>query len=421
MQVTTPAHSRSPIRRSLIWCLAIGAMSAAGPAPAAAQRLPAEQFRSGRATRSAFRQVVSRVRRSTVELVGANDEIVALGAIVEPDGWILSKASQVTGDLQCHLSDGRKLPVTVHSVHRQYDLALLKVEAENLPAVNWASSGDPLVGQWLATAGPGELPVAVGVMSVQRRSVPRSRGLLGISINDADDGPQITRVHPESGAEQAGLKVGDIITSVAGRVVDTGSALASRIRDFSPGDRLELKVTRGGEQLTVLATLTAPFGGLMSRGQVQNQMGGKLSTRRGGFPLAFQHDTVLAPEECGGPIVNLDGQVVGINIARSGRVESYAIPADVVLGLVAQMKATPLEASPESRTAPGNSTPPAADSTSPEDGPSSAERPARSSGRDPADLPAAEDLPALDGKKSLGLPPEPLQPRQQGRKSLFPR
>ena len=64
----------------------------------------------------------------------------------------------------------------------------------------------------------------------------------------------------------------------------------------------------------------------MGRSDFQNSLGGKLSVRRFGFPLAFQHDTVLRPSDCGGPVVDLDGRVVGFNIARAGRTESYALP-----------------------------------------------------------------------------------------------
>ena len=44
----------------------------------------------------------------------------------------------------------------------------------------------------------------------------------------------------------------------------------------------------------------------------------------------IQHDSILAPAQCGGPICDLDGKVVGLNIARAGRVESFALPAAVV-------------------------------------------------------------------------------------------
>jgi serine protease Do len=71
-----------------------------------------------------------------------------------------------------------------------------------------------------------------------------------------------------------------------------------------------------------------------------------LSERRGGFSLAIQHDSVLKPADCGGPIVDLDGKAVGLNIARAGRVESYALPAAVVRASVAKLLEIPLTAAP---------------------------------------------------------------------------
>jgi hypothetical protein len=62
----------------------------------------------------------------------------------------------------------------------------------------------------------------------------------------------------------------------------------------------------------------------------QNTMSGEISKRRDDFPFALQHDSVLTPEQCGGPLVDLDGRVVGINISRAGRVNSYALPTSLV-------------------------------------------------------------------------------------------
>ena len=73
------------------------------------------------------------------------------------------------------------------------------------------------------------------------------------------------------------------------------------------------------------------------RSNQQNRMGPRLSGRRKNFPLAFQHDTALRDNECGGPLVNLDGDVVGVNVARAGRVASLAIPAHRVLEIVEQL------------------------------------------------------------------------------------
>ena len=65
-------------------------------------------------------------------------------------------------------------------------------------------------------------------------------------------------------------------------------------------------------------------------------------------PVVLQHDTVLRPNQCGGPVVNLDGQAVGVNIARAGRVASYALPASVVLPLLEELKSGRL--APEAST-----------------------------------------------------------------------
>jgi serine protease Do len=66
--------------------------------------------------------------------------------------------------------------------------------------------------------------------------------------------------------------------------------------------------------------------------------GGPVSPRASDFPAVYQHDTIVAPNQCGGPIVDLDGHALGINIARAGRTETYALPADLILPLIEPLK-----------------------------------------------------------------------------------
>ena len=89
---------------------------------------------------------------------------------------------------------------------------------------------------------------------------------------------------------------------------------------------------------------------MLDRQARQNMMGGRVSVRSGGFDRALQHDTVLRPEDCGGPVVDLSGRVVAINIARAGRVESYAIPAEAVKTLVEKLKSPSQATKDETRT-----------------------------------------------------------------------
>jgi serine protease Do len=48
---------------------------------------------------------------------------------------------------------------------------------------------------------------------------------------------------------------------------------------------------------------------------------------------------VIRPSDCGGPLVDLDGKVLGINIARAGRVETWALPGDVIQPILKDLKA----------------------------------------------------------------------------------
>ena len=44
----------------------------------------------------------------------------------------------------------------------------------------------------------------------------------------------------------------------------------------------------------------------------------------------IQHDCTLRSSQCGGPLVDARGRVIGINIAKAGRVEMYALPIAIV-------------------------------------------------------------------------------------------
>jgi serine protease Do len=299
-------------------------------------------YTSGSSVRKAFGEAVEVVRKSTVE-VRIDGKPRALGTIVSDDGWVVTKASESNGEVTCRLSDGRDLPAKVVGANEANDLALLKLDASGLTAVEWEMSGDPSIGQWVATAGVQSLPAAVGVVSTARRQIPYKRisGVLGIRIEEPAGPARIGEVYEDSAAESVGLKAGDFIERVQGKFAGTGADFIDYVRQKEPGDEVELVIRRGEERLTVTATLMHPDGlasMAMNRVAEQNLMGGRLSPRRTGFDAVIQHDSVLRPHECGGPVVTLTGKAFGINVARAGRTETYALPADILLPLIEEMK-----------------------------------------------------------------------------------
>jgi len=301
-------------------------------------QLRPSQLTSGSQIRKAFRSVVSTPRSWTVR-IRSNGKEACLGAVVGADGWILTKASQLEGQVTCELSTAERHIAEIIGVDGKLDLALIKIDAKNLPTVKWQSDTDPKVGQWLVTPGLSMSPVSVGVLSVPRRAIKPEPGVLGVRIDDAEGGALVKQVMCESGAEEAGLQAGDVILNVAGEDIESASALSNFVQKFLPGDRVLLKVLREKEELTAVVILTDPQMLIYDRlREMQKKMGGLLSRRKTGFTEVLQHDAVLRPEDCGGVIVNLNGQAIGLNIARAGRTKSFAIPANRVIPMIDKLK-----------------------------------------------------------------------------------
>lgn len=285
---------------------------------------------------AAFREVVQTPSRSTVRVIG-DDKQLALGMIVDADGFIATKGSELQGELQCELSDGTRLPATLVGIDRGSDLALLRVAAGDLPVARWRQSSPPAVGGWVVSVGTQELPQAIGVVSVAPHRV--RGGVLGIQMTEDNPGPRVTFVVPDSGAAQAGVRSGDVITHANGQPVKTAEDMVTTTSLLLPGDEVRLQIRRARQEQEIVATLGSVADTLSSqRARFQDALGGPLSQRRFLFPSALEHDSVLLPNECGGPLIDLDGNVIGINIARASRISSYAIPADVALPVLERLK-----------------------------------------------------------------------------------
>jgi serine protease Do len=296
--------------------------------------VPRWRLTDGPQVRAAFRDVIKSASQATV-CIHCDNKHSAIGGVIRSDGWIVTKATPLCGSLTVILPDGRKLEAKTIAESGEYDLALLKVDAKNLPTLDLSAADAPAVGSWLASVGRSRDPLAVGVVSVPPREIPPQAGILGVQLDE--ELPLVVRVFPDSAAEEAGVEEHDRILRVSGKSTPTREKLREIVGAFNPGDEVDLVVERDGKSLNLKATLGGTFPGIMGRSDFQNSLGGKLSVRRFGFPLAFQHDTVLRPSDCGGPVVDVDGRVVGFNIARAGRTESYALPVSAVQEVIGEL------------------------------------------------------------------------------------
>jgi serine protease Do len=99
------------------------------------------------------------------------------GFIISEDGYILSNAHVVAGakEITVRLRDRRELPAKLIGADERTDVALLKVDADNLPIVELGDSDQVDVGEWVLAIGAPfgfENTATQGIVSALSRSLP---------------------------------------------------------------------------------------------------------------------------------------------------------------------------------------------------------------------------------------------------------
>ena len=325
------------------------------------QRPGSRNSRHEKAARRAmaeFRPVVSQARQSVVTLYSQGDEQLALGTIVTANGYALTKAS-VLGDakeLEAEFSNGDVVKAKVVDSLERYDLALVKLDADNLKPIEWNTAENLPVGTLLAASSPDEDPLAIGVISVPARSLDSSRkGFLGVGMDAGDGGVLVTKVTENSAAAKAGLLQDDVITAIDGQPIRSPKELTDYITRKKAEDEVHIGYRRGNEDKVAVATLqsrndmvrgTKANGESLTESELKElqrendptaRMGGRGNRVADGFPIALQNDLLIETNQVGGPAVDLDGKAVALNIARAERTKTYAIPAYAVARLLANV------------------------------------------------------------------------------------
>lgn len=255
------------------------------------------------------------------------------GFIVSRDGYILTNNHVIedADEIIVRLNDRRELDAKLIGADPSTDLAVLKVEADDLPIVDLGDSDALEVGEWVVAIGSPfgfDYSVTAGIVSAKGRSLPnenyvpfiqtdvainpgnsggplfnldgkvvginsqiytRSGGFMGVSfaipINVAMDvaeqlktsgkvsrgwlgvviqevskdlaesfglekaaGALVAQVVPDSPADKAGLKNGDIITGFNGEPIYLSSDLPHHVGRVKPGSVAKVDLVRNGKR-----------------------------------------------------------------------------------------------------------------------------------------------------------------------------
>jgi serine protease Do len=259
------------------------------------------------------------------------------GFIISADGYLLTNHHVVDGadEITVRLKNRSEYTAKLVGSDPQSDVALLKIEAKDLPTVVLGNSDGLKPGQWVLAIGSPlglEYSVAAGIVSAvgrsnqfdatqryvpfiqtdvainrgnsggplinlagevvginsqilstsggsiglsfsipinlvksvteQLRSKGRvSRGVLGVNIQNVTrelaenfnlpriGGAAVSNVQPDSAAEKAGVKAGDVILSFNGTEIGDSSELPPLVGSTAPGSRARISVFRDGKTL----------------------------------------------------------------------------------------------------------------------------------------------------------------------------
>jgi serine protease Do len=282
----------------------------------------------------ALMPVIKEVAKSTVRVWVGNRRL-AYGTVVGDGRKIVTKWSEIArakGTMRVEAGGEQLRAVAVKGVYESEDLAVLEVEGEPLTPVKW-SFEKPELGTFLVAPQPDGRPAAFGVVSVLERNLrDTDKAFLGVNGDQEyrGTGVKIGQVSAKSGAADAGLRVGDVIVRVNGRAISGMSELKNSLTGVKPGDQVKLRIETGSKQRDVDVVLgnrpeMQQFSG--QRLEQMERMGGAISQVRDSFSLVIQTDMRPKPNQVGGPVVDLKGNVLGVTIARADRTRSFVIPA----------------------------------------------------------------------------------------------
>lgn len=270
------------------------------------------------------------------------------GFIVSSDGVILTNAHVIDGadQVSVTLKDGRTIAGKVLGADPLTDIAVVKIEAENLPTVTFGESDQLQIGEWaiaignplgldntvttgiISATGRNSSQIGVGdkrvdfiqtdaainpgnsggpllnargeVVGINTAIIRNAQGLgfaipintardiaeqliangkvdhpfLGIRmasltpevreqiknntnlfIGEDEEGVLIVEVVPNSPAAKAGLRAGDLITSINGQAIATADQVQKAVDQTTVGDQLPLKLSRQGKSMDLAVTV----------------------------------------------------------------------------------------------------------------------------------------------------------------------
>lgn len=313
---------------------------------------------------------VAEASASTVSIYTRGKRIAFGTAVLDKtaEPRVLTKWSEVASTqsgLTILARDGKTYPAQVAGVYPEHDLALIKTNAPLKP-LDLKKQSQPGLGNFIALARPDGKVEGLGVVSVLARSLrEKDKAYLGVMMDFSKagkDGVPLQRVMQDSAADKAGLRNGDVIVSVADQNITGAMQMRNILQRLEPGSEISVTFRRGEAERKTSVKLGSRADNAeiqrvpRARMERMQRMGAVPSKVRKDFPSVIQSDMAIDPNDAGAPVTDLDGNIVGIAIARGSRIKTFITPTDTLQKVLAfdptpvkQALASRLPGSPNAR------------------------------------------------------------------------
>ena len=159
--------------------------------------------------------------------------------------------------------DQRKVPYVVKDVASDYEAAMEMIQLTGQQGVPVVAAGAEVVVGFdqvrlarIADKFSGPKRPALGVLGANASEYLSRHPDAAVNVGENPSGVFVGQVRPNSVAQRAGVKPGDVIQAAAGKRVRDLRTLDSIVDTVSPGDSISVRILRKGEEVVLTLDFT---------------------------------------------------------------------------------------------------------------------------------------------------------------------
>jgi serine protease Do len=298
-------------------------------------------------------EVVAALRSHAITVVADESNARLISGTLMTSNLVATKLSELPDvkRFKCMTEADQQQQGDLWHSDRLSDLAIIRLaEPVEVQDIESTSESQSAPGYLIFSLTENRIP-HVGVVSFAGQQEPDLMGRMGARFAlTAEKSVVLSELFPNGAAALAGMHIDDQLQVINGQTIESLDDVAGALRSFQPGDRMTITLKRPISDPTMTSIrLHHDVGARFESTEFLDGRSGELSERRSGFASVIQHDIPVRPVDCGAPVCDSTGKIIGINIARRSREATLVLPIQKVQAVIQNHKDadSPLNRMPE--------------------------------------------------------------------------